>query len=348
MPAEKFRNVCFTINNPGADLDFDDEKMQYLIYQEEMGVEVNGVPGTHHFQGYLELKEQTTFLQVKAIIGDRAHIERRRGTQKQAIDYCRKEGREQGGRIEGTEVREHGSRKEQGSRNDVKDFVKAVVVDKKRKREMFEEHALEMAKFPRLYTELKSLWVPERQPLKVFLLIGPPGCGKTRSVYEAYKGDMAHDLWRTPLMTGSSQWYDGYDHHPAALLDDFDGDMKLKTLLQLIDRYPVMAPVKCSFAWWTPEVIFITTNIYPRDWYDWTKRGVQYGALARRFTAVFDFYEMEDGGDPPVGANDLLPYMHDDYITHGISLRGCMCPPRYEGQEWWIREKPETVTTPLW
>lgn len=35
------------------------------------------------------------------------------------------------------------------------------------------------------------------------------------------------------------------------------------------------------------EKIYITTNIHPRQWYDWSTREQQYPALIRRFTMVF-------------------------------------------------------------
>lgn len=58
------------------------------MFQAEVGEETN----TPHFQGYVEWKQKKTFTAAKALLGgDKVHLEARRGTQQQAIDYCSKE-----------------------------------------------------------------------------------------------------------------------------------------------------------------------------------------------------------------------------------------------------------------
>ncbi len=333
----RLTNVCFTLNDPQEELLFDPTVMLYLIYQLELSES-----GTPHFQGYMELKKPQSLAQIKVMLDcPHVHIEKRQGTAEQASDYCCKED----SYVPGGQRLKFGRMKPTapGKRNDINEFKDAVMGEKKRKRELIDEHAGMIAKYPRFYNEMWAMIQPERvNELKVYLLIGPPGCGKTRSVHEAYK-ERKNDLWRAPVSNGT-MWFDRYDGHPAALFDDFTGastHMRLDNFLNIIDRYPLFVPIKGCHFWWMPDTIFITTNIYPRDWFKWENRAIQYQALARRFTAVFDFFEYEEGGDPPVGDNELMPYLHQDYIDHGISFAGCMCPPRYEGKTWWIREKPE-------
>lgn len=336
-------NICFTWNNPpivGENVTqpvFDPECMHYLVYQYEQGEN-----GTYHWQGYVEFKSRRTFNQAREYLeAPGAACFNRRGSQQQAIDYCKKEAT----RVPGAEPFEWGTPKvtNQGARNDINEFRDAIVSGK-RKRDLLDDHALQLAKFPKFYTMVCSMSPPEREnDLKVYLLIGPPGCGKTRSVYEAYTGPKRSELFRLPLSNGTP-WYDGYDGQRAVLFDDFSGassHVTLTNLLNLLDRYPIMVPVKGDHTWWLPDRIYITTNIYPRKWYKWEDRMVQYRALARRIHVVFDWYEYQDGGDPPVGENAILPYMHEDYIQHGISLQGCSVPPRYEGATWWNNERPE-------
>lgn len=339
-------NICFTWNNPPVvegnvvQPKWDDDTMLYLVYQYEQGAQ-----GTYHWQGYVELKNRKTFNQLKRLMlppGLSCHMENRRGSQQQAIDYCKKSE----GRVPEAVPYEFGTPKEsnQGSRTDIIEFRDAIRSGK-RTRELVEEHPMSLARYGKFAATVRSLYRPEKEePCKIYLLIGPPGCGKTRSVMEQFKGPTKDDLFKVPL-NGKTMWFDGYDGQDNVLIDDFAGaasHITLSDCLRLLDPWGVeQVQVKGSFVWWNPKRIFITTNIWPREWYKWENRVIQYQALARRFRCVFDFYEYEIGANPPIGDNDCLPYIHEDYITHGISLQGCACPPRYEGKDWWIRERPD-------
>lgn len=336
-------NICFTWNNPPIvdgvvqQPTFDEAQMHYLVYQYE-----RGESGTYHWQGYLELKARKTYAQARTLLhAPAAACFNRRGNQQQAIDYCKKED----SRVEGATPFEHGVPKvtNQGSRTDLTEF-KDAIKDGKRKRDLVDDHTTCMAKFGRFYDTVRGLYRPERTEMrKIYLLIGPPRCGKTRSVMEQHRGEKRHDLFDMPLSNGT-MWHDGYDGHSHVLIDDFAGaasHITLTNFLRLIDPWnPVQVPIKGGFVWWDPDVIYITSNIFPREWYKWENRVVQYRAMAERFHAVFDFYEYTEGGDPPVGANNVMPYMHNEYIDVGICFQQFMAPPRYEGKTWWINERP--------
>ncbi len=286
----RYRNCVFTWNNPDGEIDFDEEHMEYLVYQEEIGEN-----GTYHFQGYVEFKTALVLATAKNLLGGAAtHIERRRGTQAQAITYCKKEDT----RVPHTEPYEFGEKKSQGKRCDLENF-KDDVLSGKRKRDLLEEHFEVLAKYPKFYDTLQQVSMPVRTtPLQVTLLIGPTGLGKTRMVYDGYVA--SKELWVCPLSNGT-QWYDSYDMHKVVLLDDFAGaasHMSLGCLLRLLDRYPVLAPVKGSHTWWLPDEIFVTTNILPKLWYKWEGRMEQYDALARRFTKVVLYYTKLHANDP--------------------------------------------------
>jgi len=297
-------NVCFTWFNSGdkAPL-WNEEKMVYLVYQMECCPETQNL----HYQGYVEFKRSTRFLTVKKLLtGDQntaIRLASRLGTGLQASDYCQKDDT----RVPGSVPVVRGTIKpdEQGKRNDLlsfKDDVKAG----KRKRDIVDTHYGTLARYPKFYNTLTLMTRPKAvEAPQVILLIGEPGLGKTRYVYERHTGD--DELYVAPLTNGTS-WYDEYDGHPSVLLDDFSGSsshMQLVTLLRLIDRYPVMVPTKGSHTWFQPKIIYITTNILPKDWYKWEDRGVQYLALARRFTKVILFYPPLHAEDPGHVEQDL-------------------------------------------
>lgn len=97
------RNYCFTRNFSSAeaanvaynDLTWHEELpsvVKYCVFQ----VETAPTTGRVHWQGYIELDEPLRIAGVKNKLGDPfdvAHYESRRGTQEQAIAYCKKEPR---------------------------------------------------------------------------------------------------------------------------------------------------------------------------------------------------------------------------------------------------------------
>lgn len=311
----RYRNVCFTLNNPEELIEFDEERMQYLIYQEEIGAS-----GTYHLQGYCEFKDKVSLNPAKAMLGgDTVHLEPRHGTAEEAAEYCRREFETDGTakRIPFTEVYEWGEPKQQGKRQDLKAFKDAVMAGGRR-RDLMEDHFSIFCRFPKFYDTLNSIIRPERSddnPLRVTLHYGPTGLGKTRTVMDQYAGN--DEFWTSPL-ANTIQWYDTYDGHKFVLLDDFTGassHMALCTLLRLLDRYAVLVPVKGSHTWWLPSEIYLTTNILPKDWYKWEGRGEQYKALARRIHRVKTFWE-------PIA---------------GMLDQGY----QWETAQWWIDNKPD-------
>lgn len=297
----RFMNACFTLNLPEDDEEmedfrppvFDEEVMNYLCYQEEVGAS-----GNYHLQGYVEFTHRLRLNAAKAALGSTTvHLEPRRGTQAQAIAYCRKVDETT---LPDTFV-EFGELKKQGQRVDLVAF-KDAVSGGARLRDLVEDHIGIVARYPKLYNTLTMLTRPKRtadEELVVTLLIGATRKGKSRYVYDKY-GD-SDDFYGAPISNGT-MWFDGYDRQSVVLLDDFAGaanHVALNCLLQLLDRYPVLVPYKGGFCWWMPTQVFITTNIYPKDWYKWENRGEQYKALAARFHTVLYYPVSLPGANHP-------------------------------------------------
>ena len=96
------RRICFTKNNyEESDIDalLAEERFSYVIF----GLEV-GEQGTPHLQGYAEFHKKTKFATIAKKY--KMHCEVTRGTQKEAVDYCKKDGnwRERGEPRCGAEV----------------------------------------------------------------------------------------------------------------------------------------------------------------------------------------------------------------------------------------------------
>lgn len=108
----RVRNWCFTSFQDEPK--FEESVMTYMIFQKEKGNKTNN----EHYQGYIEFNQKMTMKGIKIIMNDnKIHLEPRRGTQKQAIDYCKKEDTRIG------EPKEFGTPKKQGKRSDIDDIL---------------------------------------------------------------------------------------------------------------------------------------------------------------------------------------------------------------------------------
>ncbi len=135
----------FTINNPTAKPGIEGSK--YAVWQLEQGNE-----GTKHYQGYIEFSNKKSFKQVKAVVGQNAHIEFRKGSRAQARDYCMNQGdfKDKEGQLEQPE--EHGTWKNKGQRTDLEEL--AARVKKRKISELAEESP---GLYVRYYRGLKAL-----------------------------------------------------------------------------------------------------------------------------------------------------------------------------------------------
>jgi len=285
------RNYCFTINNPTQTpqelYDAFEPLCKYLVVQKEQGLS-----GTVHYQGYIELNKTMRHAGLSKIV--RAHYAARAGTREQARDYCMKEDT----RIEGPwEFGEFG--KTRGARSDL-DSVARLVQEGKTNKEIYEISPGTTLRYLTHINKLRSIFRPNGTGVEVHLLYGPPGTGKTRFCYDTHP-----ELWAVPL--GKNLWFDNYQNEENVLLDDFSGQLSLTDCLRLLDRYVIQVPIKGGFVWWNPMKIMITTNVHPRDWYDYSSRSDSYLALQRRIHFVWEFKK-----DVDFDALNCTP--HDDFF----------------------------------
>lgn len=113
-----YRNWCFTSYREEPFVLTD--RMTYIIFQKEV------CPTTkkEHWQGYVEFEKVTSMKMAKKELEDpQVHLEPRKGTQQQAIDYCKKKD----SRKENSEPIIFGTPKKQGARNDLDSMVEAIL-----------------------------------------------------------------------------------------------------------------------------------------------------------------------------------------------------------------------------
>lgn len=272
MVSERSIRWCFTLNNPtGEDVVAieglcDSGVCTYVGFGREVGA--NGTP---HLQGYLEFTKKKTLggIRQARYWFARAHWEVARGTPKENITYCSKDG----------EFRSFGCVSQQGARTDIKRFVDEVKAGSS-----LREVAL---RNPELYCRyrggLRDLanWsdVSGRKQPRIIYIWGPPGTGKSKYAF----GSDSESCWSYP----GNGWFDGYDGQRTVIFDDFDDDqnpikgMSIGLMLKILDRYPMDVAVKGGFVKWRPEKIIITSNRRFEHLYS-NCQPSQHAALSRR------------------------------------------------------------------
>lgn len=248
MATSRYRNVCFTLYQEPPVI-FDEACVRYVIW----GCEVCPSTGRPHLQGYLELKNPRGINAIKAILhSETVHIEPRRGTAKQAIDYCKKDGK----------WTEWGEPSQQGRRSDWDQFRNDC------ESMSFREAALQNIRLYGQYTNgCQKIYqlvrgMPRKDKTEVRWYYGPTGTGKSRLVHEM------HPVYYSKNET---RWWDGYENEEVVIIDEFDSkhidNMGISYILRLFDRYPMKVEVKGGTVEFNSKLILITSHHHPRIYF---------------------------------------------------------------------------------
>ena len=243
------RDYVFTVYDtacPGLNPVPDMDKVNYVIF----GREICPDSGRLHLQGYATFPRTLRIKSAQKHLGiGKSWMAIKEGTRDQARVYCMKDGN----------YEEHGVF-EPLTQTDV--FKLPLDVIK-------EDYPLFYCRYHRGLEKLKADKGPKWRPVKVHVLWGPTGCGKTRQVME-----MDNVFKIDPPYT----WWDGYTGEKILLIDDYRvGAIPRGMLLNLLDGYRLRLETKGGHTWalWTD--VYVTTNFDPDDWED---------AVLRRVTNV--------------------------------------------------------------
>ena len=215
----------------------------------------------------------------------KAHTSRRRGSQEQAIHYCRKplpgckcEHCMKAAALPDCGVvspfEEYGERRQQGLRTDLKEFIDALCSARYTRWEMVNEYCTIYARFPhfekivleRWSEELKHRMYDSGAKPKVYYVWGPTRSGKSRYVYGKHGSRNVHKICMHGGTKGSA-WWDGYWLQEALLLDEFRGQLPITMMLMLLDRYPEPMQRKGGVVFPCYKTIYVVSNISLDDQY---------------------------------------------------------------------------------
>lgn len=235
--------------------------------------------GRRHIQFYLELTSPRRVSYFRGVLPNGVHLEKRRGSREQAIEYCEKEE----SRVDGPW--EFGRREQRpGKRNDL-EALHGLLSEGATMREVSDEHFSSFLRYHRGIEKWRLLHRRERDwEMEVNILWGKTGTGKTRSVYERAK-ESGMRVFSLPQNDGGIPWFDGYDGEDIILIDDFYGWLKVSWLLKLMDRYAMQVQTKGGTVEMVSKIIYFTSNKDPENWYDWERIGEEVkSAFFRRVT----------------------------------------------------------------
>lgn len=260
LPTAKRESWVFTINNPTEDcyrkLSGAIPKITYLVGQLE-----RGGTGTLHFQGYCETS-RINRKQIEKLLGGRAWVGARRGTQEQAINYVTKE-------LSRVHNREHGwpenSIQWGTPRQKAKGDFKNALTDKSiSATEIIELFPLEALKSLPNLLKMKEMQTRgfKRDKPSIRIYFGTTGTGKTLTASLKYP-----EAYNAVWPTGGRWWWPGYDGESEVILNEFRHQVAFNTLIQVLDRGNYVCEVKGGNVTLKANTFAITTNMEPKDWY---------------------------------------------------------------------------------
>lgn len=258
----RHRRFVFTVFR-GDPPTWDDDRMLWLAYQPE----ITPTTGKLHWQCAVRFKNPLSWRSAQEALDvhESTHVELMRGTDYQAMDYCRKEE----SRVRGSTPQLYGQipqeeEKGQGRRSDLEraaeDIASGCTVKQLATRypgsfiryhKGFQALRIALHSEPRRRSE-----VPD-----VYILYGPTRSGKTRWVYDRFNDDVYR---KRPTI-----WWDGYFGQQCVLFDEFYGQIEYPLILEICDRYPLQEQTKGGHVdlQRSTKAFVFTSNRRVEDWW---------------------------------------------------------------------------------
>ncbi|QMW69063.1 replication-associated protein [Crucivirus-539] len=190
------------------------------------------------------------------------------------ITYCKKGGN----------FWESGTSSSQGQRNDlvrVAEAIKTVGYD-----QAFLANPIQGMKYTQGLKEYNRIYLTTLPKAfkRIIWNFGETGFGKTSFAFLSHD---IKDIWISPPSTlGGAVWFDGYQNHKVAIIDEIrENTFPWPLLLSLLDEHPRQVQVKGGYVPWNPEYVYITAPQHPRVMFA-HKSDSEYSHLLRRIDDV--------------------------------------------------------------
>lgn len=234
------------------------------------GLEVSPTTGKKHYQGWVQFRNKKRMNGVKKLFNSRKiHVEACKGSEYSNDTYCMKDG----------DFGVWGHFVTQGCRTDLED-IKLRLDKEEDMKTIADEHFGDYLRYHKGMEAYRALVQKNNskafRKVEVEVIVGTTGLGKTREA-------MKHADYK---IEGSKlQWWDGYEGEGCILIDEYDSQVSITEMLNLLDGYQLRLPIKGGFVYARWTKVYITSNIEPEHWHPNAKE-VHRDALMRRITKI--------------------------------------------------------------
>lgn len=245
------RNWCFTdfsmLNIEEIYKNYNDI-IRYICF----GKEICPTSKKLHYQGWVQFYNKKRFGGVKRIFNNKIHLESCRGSEYDNNKYCMKDNN----------YKYFGTFKSQGQRSDLEaikhnidcgENIGTIMNDNFNTYCRYRKGILD-------YYELTTKNLTKKfRNVKVIIHSGATNTGKTRS---AMKYNNSYKINGSEL-----KWFDGYNQEKTLIIDEYDNDVKITKLLNILDGYHLRLPIKGGFTYANWNTVIITTNLNKNEFH---------------------------------------------------------------------------------
>lgn len=306
MNKKKFRRIFLTWNNWQEDFKTKEEAFDYFknlphIKGFIIGFEI-GEQGTPHIQGVFQFKQVKWFNTLREYFKNN-HIEKIHDLNA-SIDYCKKTG----------DFMEFGKLTSQGQRTDIEDFTQAIL-DGYSDLELLSEFPAQTQRYLNNIDRIRQMVLADyyqknlRYNLKVIFISGDAGVGKTRYIYQKHN---INDIYR---VCNYENPFDNYKSQKILVLDEYDNQLNIQLLLNVLDIYPLLLPARYTDKWACYEQVYVISNydfdelfnIYDKTIYEAIRRRFHLITERMNTSNVNEIYKiLDDFNNDDINIEDLL------------------------------------------